>query len=143
MFKDELGGKIMTEFCAFKAKAYAFLIDDFSNEDYEKNNEVNKKAKSTKKCIVKTEIFLKNHVDALFNDEILIKSRFRSDHHKVHTKEVNKIALSSNDDKRMQTFYKVTIYPYGTNAFMLCKNEMLLKVKKKKKLSMKMAKISN
>ena len=35
-FKDELGGKIMTEFCALRAKAYAFLINDFSNEDYEK-----------------------------------------------------------------------------------------------------------
>ena len=28
MFKDELGGKIMTEFCALRAKAYAYLMDD-------------------------------------------------------------------------------------------------------------------
>ena len=57
------------------------------------------------------------------------QQRFRSDHHKVYTEEVNKIALSSNDDKRIQTFDKVTTYPYGTNAFMICKNEMLLKNK--------------
>ena len=45
----------------------------------------------------------------------------------MHTEEVNKIALSSNDDKRIQTFDKVTTYPYWTNAFAVCKNEMLLK----------------
>ena len=65
MFKDELGGKIMTEFCALRAKAYAFKLDD--------DNEV-KKAKGTKKCIVKREITFKNYADALFNDEVLIKS---------------------------------------------------------------------
>ena len=55
------------------------------------------------------------------------QQQFRSDHHKVYTEEVNKIALSSNDDKRIQKFDKVTTYPYGTNAFMVCENEMLLK----------------
>ena len=122
MFKDELGGKIMTEFCALRAKAYAFLIDYFSNEDYEKNKIINKKAQGTKQCIVKREITIRNYVDALLNDELVIKSkqRFRSDHHKVHTEEVNKIALSSNDDKRVQTFDKVTTYPHGTNPFMVC-----------------------
>ena len=90
-----------------------------------------KKAKGTKKCIVKREITFRNYADALFNDEVIIKSqqRFRSDHHKVYTEEVNKIALSSNDDKRIQTFDKVTTFPYGTNVFKVCENEMLLKNK--------------
>ena len=118
----------MTESCALRAKAYAFLMDEYCDEDYEKDKIVNKKAKGTKKCIVKKKIIFKNYVDALFKDEMIIKSqqRFRSDHHKVYTEEVNKIALSSNDDKRIQTFDKVTTYPYGTNAFMVCENEMLL-----------------
>ena len=55
---------------------------------------------------------------------------FRSDYHKAYTEEVNKIALSSNDDKRIQTFDKVTTYPYGTNVFKVCENEMLLKKNK-------------
>ena len=38
--------------------------------------------------------------------------------------------MSSNDDKRIQTFDKVTTYSYGTNALMVCKNEMLLKKNK-------------
>ena len=66
-----------------------------------------------------------NYEDSLFNDKIILKSqqRFKSDHHKVYTEEVNKIALSSNDDKRLQTFDKVTTYPYGTNAFKVCESE--------------------
>ena len=47
----------------------------------------------------------------------------------MYTEEVNKKAFSSNDDKSIQTFDKVTTYPYGTNVFAVCKNEMLLKNK--------------
>ena len=133
MFKDELGRKIMTEFCAFRAKAYSFLIVEYSDDDYEKSKIINKKVKGTKKCIVKREIIFKNYVDALFIDEVIIRSqqRFRSDHHKVYTEEVHKIALSSNDDKRIQKVDKVTTCPYGTNALMVCENEMLFKKNKK------------
>ena len=71
----------------------------------------------------------KNYKDSLFNDEVIIRSqqRFRSDHHRVYTEEVNKIALSSNDDKRIQTFDKVTTFPYGKKCIKVCENEMLLK----------------
>ena len=57
-----------------------------------------------------------HYKDCLFNDKTIIKSqlRFKSDHHNVHTEEVNKIALSSNDDKRIPT-----------NAFKVCESEML------------------
>ena len=47
----------------------------------------------------------------------------------MYTKEGNKIALGSNDDKRIQTFDGVTTYPYGTNVFKGCENETLLKKK--------------
>ena len=130
-FKDELGGKIMTKFVALRAKTCSFLIDDFTDDDYEKTRIVIKKAKGTKKCVVKRDILFSNYIDSLFKNKVLYRSqqRFGSDHHKVHTEEVNKIALSSNNDKRIQTFDKVTTYPYGTNVFMVCKNEMLLKNK--------------
>ena len=36
--------------------------------------------------------------------------------HNVYTEEINKIALSGNDDKRLQTFDRITSYPYGTSA---------------------------
>ena len=122
----------MTKLCALRAKAYSFLIDDFTDDDYEKNRVVNKKAKGTKKCVVKREILFNNYLDSLFKNKILYRSqqRFRIDNHKVYTEEVNKIALSSNDDKRIQTFDKVATYPCDTNVFKVCENEMLLKKNK-------------
>ena len=46
----------------------------------------------------------------------------------MYTEEVIKAALNSNDDKRLQTFDRVTRYPYGTNAFQVCESEMLSKI---------------
>ena len=68
-----------------------------------------------------------NYTDRLFNNNIILKSqqRFKSDHHKVYTEEVNKIALSSDDDKRLKTFDRIRTYPYGTNVFKVCESEML------------------
>ena len=61
-------------------------------------------------------------------DKIILKSqqRFKSNHHNVYTEEINKIALSSNDDKRLQTSDRIKTYPYGTNAFKVCESEMLM-----------------
>ena len=61
-----------------------------------------------------------NYKDWLFNNKTILKSQliFKSDHHDVYTEKVNKIALSSNDDKRLQTFNRVTTYPYGTNMLL-------------------------
>ena len=99
----------MTEFIALRAKAYAYITEDGTKH---------KKAKGTKKCVRKREITFEHYKDCLFNSKTIIKSqkRFRSDHHNVHTEEVNKIALSSNDDKRLQTSDRITTYPYGMNA---------------------------
>ena len=74
---------------------------------------------------------LENYKDSLFNNKIILKwqQRFKSNHHRVYREEVNKIALSSNDDKRIQTFDEVTTYPYETNAIKVCESEMLSKLK--------------
>ena len=63
--------------------------------------------------------------------KIILKSqqRFKSDYHNVYTEQINKIALSSDNDKRLQTFDKLTTYPYGTNTFKACEIEMLSKFK--------------
>ena len=125
MFKDELGGK-MTELIALAAKAYTYLIDCY-DDDYDKNNIINKNAKGTKKCVIKHRLKFKDYYDSLFKNKNILRTqqRFKSDCHRVCIEEVNKIALSSNDDKRLQTFDRITTYPYVTNAFKVCESEML------------------
>ena len=72
----------------------------------------------------------KNYEDCLFNNKIILKTqqRVKSDYHDVYTEQINKTAVSSNDDKRLQTFDKTTTDPYGTNAFKECESEMLSKI---------------
>ena len=43
----------------------------------------------------------------------------------MYTEEINKIAISSNDGKRLQALDKVTTYPCGTNAYKVCDSEMM------------------
>ena len=119
LFKDELGGKMMTEFVALRAKAYAYLDDD-GNE--------HKKSKGTKRCVIKQKLMFQNFKNCLFNNENVYRSqqRLKSYNCDVYTEEVNKIVLSSTDDKRLQTFDKIRTYPYGANAFKVCDNEMLI-----------------
>ena len=68
--------------------------------------------------------------DCLLNNEIILKSqqRFKSERHDVYTDDINKNALSSNDDKRLQTYDRITSYPYGTSAGKVCKTKILSKL---------------
>ena len=108
--KDELGRKIMIEFVALRSKTYSYLMDDGNS---------NKKAKGTKKCVIKRRLKFNDYKDCLLNNEIILKSRkrFKSEAHNVYTEEVEKIALSSNDDKRLQTFDRITSYPYIKQSY--------------------------
>ena len=106
LMKDELGGKIITEFVAFRPKTYSFLTDD--SKEY-------KKAKGTKKCVIKKMIKFNDYKKCLLNDEVMLKpqQRFISKKHDVYTKNINKLALSNDDDKRIVSLNKITSYPYG------------------------------
>ena len=69
--------------------------------------------------------------ECLLNNEIILQSqqRFMSEGHNVYTEEINKTALSSNDNKRLQTFDRITSYPYGASFGKVCKTELLSKYK--------------
>ena len=112
LMKDELNGRIMTEFVALRPKTYAYQIYDYNNDD--DDNKL-KKAKGTKKCVIKRELKFNDYKDCLLNDKVVLKSqqRLKSEGHDVYTENVNKIALSNNDDKRLLTFDKITTNPYG------------------------------
>ena len=64
MFKDELRGKIMKEFCARRAKTYTYLM----NDDIEK-----KRAKGIKRCVIKCRLMFDYHKDSLFNNKTILK----------------------------------------------------------------------
>ena len=66
--KDELGGKIITEFVTLRLKTYSHLTDD-GKED--------KMAKGTKKCVIKRMIKFNDYKNCLLKDEILLKSQQR------------------------------------------------------------------
>ena len=122
MIKDELGEKIVIELIALRSKTYSYLRDDDNNV---------KEAKGTKKCVITNIIKFNDYKYYLFKNEIILKSqqRFKTEAHNVYTEEINKIALSSNDDKRLQTFGRITTCPYGTNDFKVCESEMQSKYK--------------
>ena len=104
LFKNELGGKIMIELVGLREKTYAYLMDNYTAHN---------KAKETKKCIIKRGLMFKNFKDCLFNDKIILKTqqRFKSNCHNVYPEQINKVVLSTNDDKRLRIFDKITTNP--------------------------------
>ena len=68
LFKDELGGKIMTEVVALRPKAYAYLDNDDNDH---------KKAKGTKKCVIKQKLMFQNYKHCLFNNKTIYRSQER------------------------------------------------------------------
>ena len=104
--KDKLGDKIITEFVTLRPKTYSYLTDD---------GKEHKKAKGTKKCVIKRMIKFDDFKNCLLKGKVLLKSqqRFISKKHDVYTEDINKIALSNDDDKRIVSSNKITSYPYG------------------------------
>ena len=106
LVKDELGGDIITEFVSLRPKAYSYITNHFREM---------KKAKGTKKCVVNRMLKFGDYKKSLFSNGKVLKSqlRFKSENHEVYTENINKIALSCDDDKRIVTSDRITSYPYG------------------------------
>ena len=108
LMKDELGGKIMTEFVALRPKLYSYKKLD-SSED--------KRCKGVKKCVVKKTLTFEDYKTCLFNDSTEYRSQlmFKSAKHEVHTIEVNKVALNREDDKRISRKHGISMFARGHN----------------------------
>ena len=100
LMKDKLGGEIMTEFVTSRPEMYAYKMG--SAESTAGWNEV-KKCKAIKKWVVKKTISFEDYKAYLFSGETSYRSQlmFRSSKHKVKTLQVNKLALSRDDDKHI------------------------------------------
>ena len=106
LMKDELGGKIMTEFVALRPNLYSYKKLDGSED---------KKCKGIKKCIVKKTLTFEDYKTCLFSDSTEYRSQlmFRSAKHEVHAIEVNKVALNRDDDKRTPGKMSISTFARG------------------------------
>ena len=97
MFKDEVAGRQITHFVGLRPKLYSFKVEDERSEE-----KIVKKCKGIKKNVVKKGINFEDYVNCLFSGEKKMKSMkiITSENHDIYSKEINKIALSANDDKR-------------------------------------------
>ena len=93
MFKDEVEGKIITEFVGLRAKNYAYMCEE---EEY-------KKCKGIKMNVTRKDISFKDYKDCmLHNVQLRCKMNILQSHlHEEYSVEVNKITLAANDDKRV------------------------------------------
>ena len=93
LMKDELGGKIMKEFISLRPKMYSYRVEESEP----------KKCKGIKKCLVKKTISFDDYKRCLLEGTTIHRSQlmFRLRKHKLKTLEVNKLALSREDDKRI------------------------------------------
>ena len=93
LMKDELGGEVMKEFISLCPKMYSYRV----------GNSEPKKCKGIKKCVVKKTITFEDYKKCLFEGRNVQRSQllFRSNKHEVKILEVNKLALNSQDDKRI------------------------------------------
>ena len=104
LMKDELGGEVIKEFISLHPNMYSYR-EGFSEP---------KKCKGIKKCVVKKTITLKDYKRCLFDGRNIHRSQllFKSNKHEVKTLEVNKLALNSQDDKRI-SMNRIASYAIG------------------------------
>ena len=94
MFKDEVAGKQITHFVGLRPKLYSFTVEESG---------LIKKCKGIKKNVVKKGINFQDYFECLFSSEKQMRSMkiIRSENHNIYSKEVNKVALRNEDDKRI------------------------------------------
>ena len=107
MFKDEAGGKIIEEFVGLRAKLYSYKMY--------KSKKEKKKCKGVKEAVVKGKISFNDYKRCLFSGKEQYRQMnvFRTRKHEIFTEEINKVALSADDDKRIILPDKINTLAYG------------------------------
>ena len=109
LMKDELGGWIMIEFCALRAKMYAYKKLD---------NKEDKRCKGTKKCVVAETLTFEDYKKCLFEGNTIYREQmlFENKNHEIYTVNKCKIALNRDDDKRLVQKDRITTLARGFAA---------------------------
>ena len=135
LMKDDLGGNIMNEFVGLRVKSYLKENNgEYKKEKGTKKRVIKRKLKfqDYKNCLraakienkinylEKEKFDLDNHKEGqreFVKNKLRLKTQqgFKSERHNVFTEEINKISLSSNDDKRMSSIGLTEKYAYGTS----------------------------
>ena len=112
MFKDECTGKIMAEFAVPRPKVYSYIT---YGDDEGGGEEGDKKCEGIKKSVMKKELVFKDYKDCVLNGKETMKKMniIRHREHKLFTENINKIALSPNDDKHIVMGNKIDTLSYG------------------------------
>ena len=113
MFKDEAGGKQIVEFIGLRAKLYSYKMLDGSED---------KKCKGVAKNVTKSSIQFDDYRECLLSRKYQYRKMnvIRSHCHVIYTEEINKIALSSDDDKRVVMADGIHILAYGHAKLETC-----------------------
>ena len=108
MFKDEAGGKQTEEFVGLRAKLYSYKM-------FEEERKETKKCKGIKNVVIKKSITHDDYKDCMFTRREQLRSTnvIRSHLHEMYTEELNKIALSAVDDKRVIQEDQIHTLAYG------------------------------
>lgn len=106
----------MEESVALRPKMYSYFRDEWLSGK--------KNIKCTKKCVIKRKIKFQDYKEYLEKNKTILKQqqRFRSESHNAFIEKVNNIALSKNNDKRIQSPDGFILYPYDTGHRRTCKN---------------------
>ena len=116
--KYELEGKILTKIAGLIQKIYTYSIDDGNSDE---------KLQEQKKYVIGRILTFEDYNNCLQIEKIILRpeKKFKNEANNVFLEELNKIALGSSNDKKLQTFNKITSQPYGVNAVKVCKTELL------------------
>ena len=106
-YKNEMEGKIITEFVGLRSKLYSLTIQDEVKQK--------KVAKGVEKCVIEKKLKFIDY------DDVLEKETEKREHmnfikskkHNVNTIKVNKICLSCFDNKKYLLNDGITSYAYG------------------------------
>ena len=117
--KDELGKGYMKEFAGLA----------FQQININKTLSEEKKARGTKKMVTKKSLSFDKYKKSLFDSETgkCIQYRIKSTPISVDTLEMTKMALKKYDNKRLRSLNGTTTFPYGTNEFKVCIEELKIK----------------
>ena len=113
MFKDETGGKQIVEFVGLIAKLYSHKMLNGSEV---------KNCKGWQRKFTKRSIQLDDYRECLFSrkEQRGKMNVIRSYCHEIYTEEINKIALSSDDDKRVIMVDGIHTLAYGHTDLKNC-----------------------